>query len=35
MIKFEKLEFIFAIGGPKLARRGIQDRFIKHKIGFF
>jgi len=33
MTKFENFEFIFAIRGPKLARRDIQDTFFKHKIG--
>jgi len=32
MIKFEILEFKFAIKGPKLARRGLEDKLIKHKI---
>jgi len=33
MIKFANLEFIFAIRGPKLAWRSIEDKLIKHKIG--
>jgi len=33
MIKFANFEFIFAISGPKLARRGEVDKLIKHKIG--
>jgi len=33
MIKFANSKFIFAIRGPKLARRNIEDKFIKHKIG--
>jgi len=33
MIKFANFELIFVIRGPKLARRGIPDKLIKHKIG--
>jgi len=33
MIKFANFEFIFAIRGPKLARRGVVDKLIKHKVG--
>jgi len=28
-------KFIFAIKGPKLARSGVENRLIKHKIVFF
>jgi len=33
MIKFANFEFIFAIKCPKLTRRGVQGKLIKHKIG--
>jgi len=33
MIKFGNLEFVFAIKGSKLARRSVEDKLIKHKIG--
>jgi len=33
MIKFANSEFIFAIRDPKLAKNGIPDKLIKHKIG--
>jgi len=32
MIKFANSEFILVIRGPKLAKRGVQCRLIKHKI---
>jgi len=35
MIKFANSEFIFAIRGPKLAWRGVQDKIIKPPIGSF
>jgi len=33
MIKFENFEFIFAIKGPILAKRGVVDKLINSKIG--
>jgi len=33
MIKFANSEFLLAIRGPKLAWRGLEDKFFKHKIG--
>jgi len=33
MIKFANFEFIFAIKGPKLAKRGVENKLIEHKIG--
>jgi len=33
MIKFANFELIFAIRDSKLARRGVVDKLIKHKIG--
>jgi len=35
MINFANFEFIFAIKGPKIARRGVQGKFIKYNIGGF
>jgi len=35
MMKFANFEFMFAIRGPKLARRSVQGKLIKHKIGGF
>jgi len=33
MIKFVIFEFIFAINDTKFARRGVENKFIKYKIG--
>jgi len=33
MTKFANFELIFAIRGPKLARRSVEGKLIKHKIG--
>jgi len=35
MLKFLNFEFIFAIRGLKLAKRSVQGKLIKHKIGGF